>query len=67
MEEGRNNLPNESADGLQPPLTSIVSPIIQAIKEGLSKRKDIGDVDENNHFTFLGNCGRKVLCLGKRD
>jgi hypothetical protein len=26
-----------------------------------------GDVDENNHFTFLGNCGRRFLCLGKRD
>ena len=26
-----------------------------------------GDVDENNHFTFLGNCGRRFLCLGKQD
>jgi hypothetical protein len=26
-----------------------------------------GDVDENNHFTSLGNCGRRFLCLGKRD
>jgi len=26
-----------------------------------------GDVDENNHFTSLGNCGRGFLCLGKRD
>ncbi len=26
-----------------------------------------GDVDENNHFTSLGNCGRRFLCHGKRD
>jgi len=26
-----------------------------------------GDVDESNHFTFFGNCGRGFLCLGKRD
>jgi hypothetical protein len=26
-----------------------------------------GDVDENNHFTSLGNCDRRFLCLGKRD
>jgi hypothetical protein len=29
--------------------------------------KKLGDVDENNHFTSLGNCGRRFLCLGKRD
>jgi REP element-mobilizing transposase RayT len=34
------------------------------IDEELENR---GDVDENNHFTSLGNCGRRFLCLGKRD
>jgi len=29
--------------------------------------KNPGDVDENNHFTSLGNSGRRFLCLGKRD
>jgi hypothetical protein len=28
---------------------------------------NLGDIDENNHFTSLGNCGRRFLCLGKRD
>jgi len=30
-------------------------------------KKNPGDVDENNHFTSLGDCGRRFLCLGKRD
>ena len=25
---------------------------------------DVDENDENNHFTSLGNCGRKNLCLG---
>lgn len=29
--------------------------------------KTIYNVDENNHFTSLGYCGRRFLCLGKRD
>ena len=29
--------------------------------------RNLGDVDENNHFTSFGNCGRRFLCLGKRD
>jgi len=28
---------------------------------------DLGDVDENNDFPSLCNCGRRFLCLGKRD
>jgi hypothetical protein len=28
---------------------------------------DSGDVDENNDFPSLCNCGRRFLCLGKRD
>jgi hypothetical protein len=29
--------------------------------------ENIGDIDENNHITSLGNGDRRFLCLGKRD
>jgi len=29
--------------------------------------ENLGDVDENNHFTSLSNSGRRFLWLGKRD
>ena len=32
-----------------------------------NRKGNPGDVDENNHFASLGNCGRRFLCLGKRD
>jgi hypothetical protein len=31
------------------------------------KRFVVGDVDENDDFTSLDKCGRRFLCLGKRD
>jgi hypothetical protein len=45
--------------------------VIKKVPKGLNCyiqiRGNKGDVDENNHFTSLGNCGRRFLCLGKRD
>ena len=38
-----------------------------AIIPGRDLQGNPGDVDENNHFTSLGKCGRRFLCLGKRD
>jgi hypothetical protein len=29
-----------------------------------NKGDNPGDVDENNDFPSLGNCGRRVLCIG---
>ena len=49
---------------LLPKMESLLLPVGRTL---LDISINSGDVDENNHFTSLGNCGRRFLCLGKRD